>query len=190
MKKLAAKLIVGHPDDEPQPFMGPVINPAAARRMLTAQADLEDLGGDILLKMELKEDGGCLLTPGMVDVTAAKKVPDEEWFGPLLQVYRVKDFSQAMTAANDTRFGLAAGLISDNESVQQQFLQQIRAGVVTINQPTVGAASTMPFGGIGASGNHRPSAFYAADYCAWPQAGMTGQATTEQSEFPATGIRE
>ena len=190
VKKLAAKLIVGHPDDEPQPFMGPVINPAAARRMLTAQADLEDLGGDILLKMELKEDGGCLLTPGMVDVTAAKKVPDEEWFGPLLQVYRVKDFSQAMTAANDTRFGLAAGLISDNESVQQQFLQQIRAGVVTINQPTVGAASTMPFGGIGASGNHRPSAFYAADYCAWPQAGMTGQATTEQSEFPATGIRE
>jgi len=48
----------------------------------------------------------------------------------------------------------------------------VRAGVVNWNRPTTGASSAAPFGGIGASGNHRPSAFYAADYCAFPVAGL------------------
>ena len=87
-----------------------------------------------------------------------------------------------MAWANNTRFGLAAGLISDNEQQQQQFCQTIRAGVISINLPTAGASSALPFGGIGASGNHRPSAWYAADYCAWPQALSHGEATTVQSE--------
>ena len=190
VKKLTDRLIIGHPSDSPEPFMGPVINPAAARRLLAAQADFEDDGAKVLREMRLLDDSGCLLSPGIVDVTDLKDVPDEEWFGPLLQICRVKSFDDAMSVANNTHFGLSAGLISDDEEHQQAFLQQIRAGVVTINHPTVGAASSAPFGGIGASGNHRPSAFYAADYCAWPQAGMTGAPTTEQTEFPQTGIRE
>ena len=48
----------------------------------------------------------------------------------------------------------------------------MRAGVVNWNRPTTGASSSAPFGGIGGSGNHRPSAFYAADYCAFPVAGL------------------
>lgn len=190
VRKLTDRLIAGAPDSTPEPFMGPVINPSAARRMLAAQADLEEIGGKVLRELRLLDDFGCLLSPGIIDMTGVKKVPDEEWFGPLLQVYRVKDFDAAMAAANNTSFGLSAGLISDDADVHQRFLQQIRAGVITINQPTVGAASSMPFGGIGASGNHRPSAFYAADYCAWPQAGITGDLTTEQSGFSMTGIRE
>ena len=189
VKKLTDRLIVGYPTDTPEPFMGPVINPAAARRLLAAQTDFQDDGATVLREMRLLDDG-CLLSPGILDVTGLDNVPDEEWFGPMLQVYRVNSFAEAIELANNTRFGLSAGLISDDEEHQQAFLQQIRAGVVTINQPTVGAASSAPFGGIGASGNHRPSAFYATDYCAWPQAGMTGAATTEQTEFPQTGIRE
>jgi len=46
--------------------------------------------------------------------------------------------------------------------------QNIRAGVVNWNKPTNGAPSSAPFGGVGLSGNHRPSAYYAADYCAYP----------------------
>ena len=54
------------------------------------------------------------------------------------------------------------------------FWQQVRAGVINWNKPTNGAPSNAPFGGIGLSGNHRPSAFYAADYCAYPVTSVQG----------------
>ncbi|MGE5621636.1 MAG: aldehyde dehydrogenase family protein, partial [Bacillota bacterium] len=112
------------------------------------------------------------VSPGIVDVTDARDVPDEEWFGPLLQVRRVPDFESALRAANETEYGLAAGLLSDDERRWRQFLIRARVGIVNWNRPTTGAASTAPFGGIGKSGNHRPSAYYAADYCAYPVASI------------------
>ena len=72
--------------------------------------------------------------------------------------------------ANETRFGLAAGLVSDNSSLWDYVRPRLRAGIVNWNKPTTGAASSMPFGGPGLSGNFRPGAYYASDYCAWPQA--------------------
>ena len=48
--------------------------------------------------------------------------------------------------------------------------------MVNFNRPTTGAAGDMPFGGLGASGNHRPSAYYAADYCAYPVASFEADA--------------
>lgn len=87
-----------------------------------------------------------------------------------MQVIRVNDFASAIQVANNTSYGLAAGLLSDDASLWQEFQTHIRAGIVNWNRPTTGAASTAPFGGIGHSGNHRPSAFYAADYCAYPVA--------------------
>ena len=57
-----------------------------------------------------------------------------------------------------------------DEALWTRFLNRIRAGVVNWNRPTTGAAGDMPFGGLGRSGNHRPSAYYAADYCAYPVA--------------------
>jgi succinylglutamic semialdehyde dehydrogenase len=69
---------------------------------------------------------------------------------------------------NTTRYGLAASLIGGTPQMYDQFWANIRAGIVNWNKPTNGASSKAPFGGIGLSGNHRPSAYYAADYCAYP----------------------
>lgn len=187
--ELASNLITDAPDAEPAPFMGPVIHIRAAQQIVTAQQNLQAAGGHNLLEAKPLDDYGCLLSPGIIDVTQARDIPDEEWFGPLLQIYRVENFEQAVELANQTQFGLAAGLISDDLEHQRVFKQRIRAGVVSINQPTAGASSELPFGGIGASGNHRPSAYYAADYCAWPQSVMTGAHTEQQTTFPETGIR-
>jgi len=90
-------------------------------------------------------------------------------------VIRYSDFDQALRIANDTRYGLAAGLLSVNAAEYQTFVRQIRAGIVNWNRPLTGASSAAPFGGIGASGNHRASAYYAADYCAWPQASLESE---------------
>jgi succinylglutamic semialdehyde dehydrogenase len=168
---LIGRIVVGAPFEAPAPFMGPVIDTAAAEALLAAQADLTARGGRILKAMARARPFGPFLTPGLIDVTGVD-VADEEHFGPMLQVVRVSDFDAAIAAANNTRFGLAAALISEDVALYRRFHASVRAGVINWNRPTTGAASSAPFGGVGLSGNHRPSAYYAADYCAYPVASL------------------
>ena len=165
-------LRVGRFDDAPPPFMGPVISEEAARGLIAAQIHLLGLGGEPLVAMRPKQPGTGFVSPGLIDVTAVTDLPDEEYFGPLLQLIYYDDFEQAIEMANATRFGLAAGLLSDDRSRYEMFRRRIRAGIVNWNRPLTGASSEAPFGGVGASGNHRPSAYYAADYSAYPVASL------------------
>jgi succinylglutamic semialdehyde dehydrogenase len=105
------------------------------------------------------------VTPGLIDVTHVANREDEELFGPLLQLIRVPDFEAAIREANNTRFGLAAGLISDDRALYDRFYTSVRAGIINWNQQLTGASSAAAFGGLGASGNNRPAAFLSADYC-------------------------
>ncbi|WP_426177020.1 succinylglutamate-semialdehyde dehydrogenase [Massilia sp. TWR1-2-2] len=170
--EVAATLTVGPSNAEPQPFMGPVVSNAVAAMLVQAQAAMVAKGGVTLLQMRQPDANAGFVTAGIVDVTDAKGIPDEEWFGPLLQVIRVADFDAAVGVANATEFGLAAALLSNDAALWKRFSEQARAGIVNWNRPTTGAASSAPFGGIGKSGNHRPSAYYAADYCAYPVASI------------------
>ena len=179
--EVAATLKVGASNADPQPFMGPVVSAAVAARLVQAQADMVAKGGKTLLQMTQLDPKAGFVTAGIVDVTNAVGIPDEEWFGPLLQIVRVADFDTAVKVANATEFGLAAALLSNDEQLWKQFSVQARAGIVNWNRPTTGAASSAPFGGVGKSGNHRPSAYYAADYCAYPVASIE----TSELEMPA-----
>lgn len=169
---VAATIQVGAFDAQPAPFMGSVISLEAARHLLKAQEHLLSQGAVALLAMSQPLENAALLTPGIVDVSAVAERPDEEFFGPLLQVIRYADFAAAIAEANNTQYGLAAGLLSDSAERYQQFWLQSRAGIVNWNKQLTGAASSAPFGGVGASGNHRASAYYAADYCAYPVASL------------------
>ncbi len=166
---LAARLRIGAWDDAEEPYMGPLISARAAQGAIDAVAGLKAKGARTLLPFERLERSEAFVTPGMYDVTGLD-VPDAEIFAPVLQVIRVSDFDAAIAAANDTSFGLSAGLLADDPELWRRFLARSRAGVVNWNRPTTGAAANMPFGGLGQSGNHRPSAYYAADYCAYPVA--------------------
>jgi succinylglutamic semialdehyde dehydrogenase len=172
LKRLMATIRVGPYTEQPEPFMGPVITGAAAQRLLTIQTALREQGAHSLIEMHLLQRDTALLSPGLIDVTPILHRPDEEIFGPLLQVIRVPNFEAAIAEANQTAYGLAAGLLCDSEALYTQFYQQVRAGVISWNMPLTGASSAAPFGGVGHSGNNRPSAFYAADYCAYPVASM------------------
>jgi len=165
---IMAKIKVGSYKESPEPFMGPVISESAAESLSAAQDALAREGGKILIRMEHLDRKGWFLSPGLVDVTEAKKRQDAELFGPLLQLIRARDFDAAIREANNTSFGLAAGLLSDNKALYDRFFQRVRAGVINWNRQTTGASGKMPFGGVGASGNHRPSGYYAADYCSYP----------------------
>ena len=179
--EVAAQLQVGPSNAEPQPFMGPVVSSAVAARLVQAQADMATKGGKILLQMRQLDTKAGFVTAGIVDTTDAQGIPDEEWFGPLLQVIRVASFDDALRVANATEFGLASALLSPSQELWSRFSVRARAGIVNWNRPTTGAASSAPFGGVGKSGNHRPSAYYAADYCAYPVASIE----TSALEMPA-----
>src|SRR3546814_11933687 len=81
---------------------------------------------------------------------------------------RVPDFDAALAEAGNTRFGLSASLVGGAPQLYDRFWANVRAGVINWNRSTNGAPSNAPFGGVGLSGNHRPSAYSAADYCASP----------------------
>ncbi|MFY8273693.1 succinylglutamate-semialdehyde dehydrogenase [Pseudoalteromonas sp. SSDWG2] len=158
-------------DAPEQPFMGSMISEAAAKGMVAAQQQLLDLGAKSLVELT-HTPGTGFVTPGIIDCTDVSDFPDDEHFGPLLKVFRYADFDEAIRLGNDTAYGLSAGLLSDSEEDYDYFLRRIRAGIVNWNRPITGASSAAPFGGIGASGNHRASAYYAADYCAYPVASV------------------
>lgn len=170
----ASKLIrVGHYDDELQPFMGAMISARAAAMMASAQQQLLNMGATSLLELKHQDVNTGFVSPGIIDVTEiASEMPDEEHFGPLLKVIRYSDIDSAIALANNTKFGLSAGLLADSQADYDYFLPRIRAGIVNWNRPITGASSAAPFGGIGESGNHRASAYYAADYCAYPVASV------------------
>ena len=166
--KLIDRIIVNEPFADPQPFMGPMIDLAAADHLQEQWLGLMMKGGKPLRRLDRPVEGRPYLTPALIDVTDVADRPDEELFGPVLQMIRVKDFDAAIDEANATRFGLASSLVGGNPELYDRFWANVRAGVINWNKPTNGAPSNAPFGGIGLSGNHRPSAFYAADYCAYP----------------------
>ena len=170
IKGLADRLIVGAPFDEPAPFMGPVIDNAAADGLSESFLYLLSHGGKPI-KHLLRPDGTLpFLSPAIIDTTAMKDRPDVELFGPTLQVIRVSDFDEAIAEANNTRFGLAASLIGGTPQEYNRFWANMRAGIVNWNRPTTGPSHAAPMGGVGLSGNHRPTGYYAADYCAYPVA--------------------
>jgi succinylglutamic semialdehyde dehydrogenase len=168
INQLIGRLIIGEPHADPAPFMGPVIDNDTADMLTESFLALSTRGGRPLRHMERPIEGRPFLTPGMIDMTDAHDKPDVELFGPILQVFRVETFEEAIAEANNTRYGLSASLVAQDPKLYDQFWSNIRAGIVNWNRPTNGASSSAPFGGIGWSGNHRPSAYYAADYCAYP----------------------
>jgi succinylglutamic semialdehyde dehydrogenase len=165
---MVGRLIVGSPHDDPQPFMGPVIDNVVADQLSESFLELLMRGGRPIRHLERPVADRPFLTPALIDMTAATDHPDIELFGPILQVYRTAEFDEAIAIANNTRYGLSAALVSQTPTLYDRFWASIRAGIVNWNRPTNGASSSAPFGGIGWSGNHRPSAYYAADYCAYP----------------------
>ncbi|RPE30231.1 succinylglutamic semialdehyde dehydrogenase [Acinetobacter sp. BIGb0102] len=181
--EVAKNLVVGSWNAEPQPFMGGVISAHAAEQMLAAQSKLIALGAKPLLEMTRPQADSSLLTAGILDVTEVADIPDDEYFGPLTTIYRYNSFDEALNIANNTRFGLAVGLVSPDRNLFDRVLIEARAGIVNWNKPLTGASSAAPFGGVGASGNHRASAFYAADYSAWPMASLESDSVTLPSKL-------
>ena len=175
---MSKKVTFGFSKDDPQPFIGTVISGAMGRHILESQKKLIQRGAVSLLEMESHRDCDALISPGIIDVTEMSDREDEELFGPLLSIIRVADFDAAIAEANNTAYGLSAGILTDNAALYKTFIHRIRAGIVNWNRQTTGASGKLPFGGCGRSGNNRPSAYFAADYCSFPVASLESESLT------------
>lgn len=168
--EMARSLRIGRYTEMPEPFMGPLVSKEAAIQLLKGQERLVELGGRPLLPATLLKAETAFVSPGIIDLTPLSIPPDEELFGPLLQLVWVDSFEEAIQEANRTAYGLSAALLSDNRHEWERFVQLVWAGVINWNRATTGASGAAPFGGLGRSGNMRPAGYYAADLCAHPVA--------------------
>ncbi|NQY42827.1 MAG: succinylglutamate-semialdehyde dehydrogenase [Legionellales bacterium] len=162
---------IGRFDQDPEPFMGPLIHKQAVKNVIEHFNRLVELGADILVKGRLIDKESFMITPSLLDVSNINSL-DQECFGPILQIKRVKDLNSAIEEANNTEYGLAASILTDEHEEFFEFRSRVNAGIINWNMPTTGALSSAPFGGVGKSGNYRPGGYLTADYCSYPFAGM------------------
>jgi succinylglutamic semialdehyde dehydrogenase len=161
-------------------FMGPLISDRICDDLGHLQSKLMSDGGNSVLSSHRLDRPGFFVTPGIMDVSRIEQLLDQEFFGPFLQVIWVSSMDEAIDRANQTQFGLSAAVITPKKQCYDHVRSQLRVGILNWNMPTNGASSMAPFGGVGCSGNFRPSAYYAADYCAYPVASME----SDQCQLP------
>lgn len=178
------RIRIGPTDQSPEPFMGPVISHQAAEKLLKTQEEWLSQGARPLIPLKQLSPNTPLLSPGLIDVTPIKNRKDTEVFGPLLQCIHVNTLEDAIDEANNTRYGLTSSILCDKKEDYELFFNHAHAGVINWNHPTTGASSSVPFGGIGTSGNHRPTAYLAADYCSYPVTSIETPTAALPSELP------
>lgn len=185
--EVARKLKIGDFNLKPEPYYGPLIRPAAANRVMQRVQELQAGGAELLLAPTQGGPIGTLVTPGLIGVDQCDNDRDEEIFGPVLKVYRYKDFADAVALANDTKFGLAAGIVCRSRDRFEDFFYEVRAGILNWNQQLTGATTLAPFGGVKQSGNFRPAGFLSADYCSYSIASFEVE-SPKLPDLPVPGI--
>jgi acyl-CoA reductase-like NAD-dependent aldehyde dehydrogenase len=152
LEKLAARvraLAVGDPNHA-ETVVGPVIDDAAAERIMAWVQEAEGRGAKALVKGERK---GRLIWPILLsDVPRDAKVYAEEVFGPVAVVSRAADFEEALAQANDTKYGLQAGVFTSDLARVRQAFRRLEVGGVIVNDYPTFRVDNFPYGGVKASG--------------------------------------
>jgi succinylglutamic semialdehyde dehydrogenase len=171
----AKRLTIGHWSENP--FMGPLINASAVEKYIRFQEIANRENCESLMRgktLDLKYKG-FYVTPSihLVKKFDGNSVYQKsEIFGPNVGIITTSDFDEALSMVNSSGYGLVMALFSKDSALYQKALLEARVGLLNFNRTTNGASSRLPFGGMGKSGNDRPSAHYAIQYCSIPVASL------------------
>lgn len=182
----AKKLTIGHWQDNT--FMGPLINAGAVEKYIRFQeiANRENCESLMRGKQIDARTKGYYVTPS---IHLVKKFDPQsvyqksEIFGPNVAIYKSRDFDETLKMVNSTGYGLAMALFTKDKSLYEKALIEARVGILNWNRTTNGASSRLPFGGLGKSGNDRPSAHYAIQYCTTPIASLEDPTSFEGTKL-------
>lgn len=167
----AKKIKIGH-WSEPV-FMGPLISEDSMNNYLKFQEVAKREGCELLMRgkaLELNKSG-YYVSPSisLVDKFNPNSIYQKtEIFGPNVAVYTVDNYEEAVEIINSGGYGLVSAVFTKNKSLYETLLIDARVGLLNWNRTTNGASSRMPFGGMGKSGNDRPSGHFAVQYCTVP----------------------
>ena len=167
MKKRMATLKVGDALEA-----GVDIGPVSSQSQLEQNLRYVDIGqaeGALLAaggqRLKLALDGFYMALALFSESVASMRINREEIFGPVASVIRVKDYEAALAAANDTPFGLSAGIATSSLKYATHFKRHSQAGMVMVNLPTAGVDYHVPFGGRkGSSYGPREQGKYAQEF--------------------------
>jgi aldehyde dehydrogenase (NAD+) len=134
---------------DPETKMGPAVSAQQLEQNLSYVAIAKSEGGRLVGGERLTLDKpGYYMSPAVVADTSPKmRINNEEVFGPVASIIRVKDFDEALAVANDGEFGLSAGICTTSLKYARHFQRHVRAGMVMVNLPTAGVDYHVPFGG-------------------------------------------
>lgn len=153
---LAKEVTVGN-GLEAKITMGPSVDESQMKTVLEYIDIGKKEGAKLLYGGKRLNDGslahGFFVEPTVFDhVTTTMRIAQEEIFGPVLSILRVKSFEEALEVANDTEYGLTSSIYSNDVSRVFQFLDRIETGITHVNSPTMGGEAQLPFGGTKATG--------------------------------------
>jgi acyl-CoA reductase-like NAD-dependent aldehyde dehydrogenase len=158
LAQAVGSLVVGDPLDEATD-VGPLITEAETKRVLTWVEDALTRGAQLVAGGEIRD--GLLLPTVVDDVDPAVDLCAREVFGPVVAVVPYDDFSEAIELANDSRYGLHAGVFTNDLTKAIRAAKELRFGGVLINDVPTYRADQQPYGGIKESGNTREGPAYA-----------------------------
>jgi aldehyde dehydrogenase (NAD+) len=157
-----SRMVAGDPLD-PATQLGPVASRAQLHKVLSYFAIARDEGLKCATGGKRLERQGYFVAPTVYrDVPAGSRIAREEIFGPVVAMIRFDDEDEAVKIANDTRYGLAAGIWTEDLRRAHRLLHRIRAGTIWVNNYRV-VGHTLPFGGYGQSGIGREMGASALD---------------------------
>lgn len=153
LKAKVDKLKTG-PSEDPANYMGPVINKNSEEKILSYIQKGIQKGGRLICGGDKAEGDGYFIRPTVIaDVDPLATIAQEEIFGPVLAVIKVKDFDQALEIANNTEFGLTGGVWTKNRKKMEKAKKIFHVGNFYINRKITGAlVGVHPFGGFNMSG--------------------------------------
>ena len=158
-----AKLGVGDPGD-PKTVVGPLIDAAAADRVLSWIAEARGHGAKVLCGGTRR--GNVIAPTVLAGARPDDRVTCEEVFGPVAALYEYRDFEEAVSRVNASRYGLQAGVFTDSHRLVQRAAAGLEVGAVLVNEVPSYRADPMPYGGVKDSGLGREGVRYAMEeYC-------------------------
>ncbi len=173
--KAVQSLTIGHWSQDV--FMGPLVSKQAFDKYFYFQNVAKEEEAQVLLKaqkFENKDYQGYYVTPSVHFVKSSLKslYQKSEIFGPDVAISVVDNLDEALAINNATGYGLAMSIFTQDEKLYKRACLYAKVGILNWNRSTVGANSLMPFGGLGRSGNDRPSGYFAIYYCTSPLASL------------------
>lgn len=176
--QIAKRLIIDHPIDfEEEPFMGPVIDQNSCENYLNFMAMAVRDGAEELMRGKRieKKNPGYYVSPSLhyIEKPDPKgRFINSEIFGPNVTFIPYTEIEEAIEVANYSEYGLATGVFTSSRSIYKKCVDNIEVGIANYNRATAGASPRLPFGGVKASGNHRPAAVSMIDSCVYPVSGL------------------